>query len=317
MTILLSCFWLVFVARGLKIKGSALLSKTPSYLVLMIGLALMNLPPFILANSLQTVPDWHFYFTNNSEIYQGGALFLWIAGAGYLATFVTIGRRMGFVIALKYFGIFLAVVVAILYIMAVLDVKLDGLLPSRLKFAGLYVMVTFFGGLMLLTALVSFLYKSYNITKKSLLFFLIITPLLGVMLGTLAAEIGAKVGGWQRGRNNRIATERSLNQHCASAADLASMLRTGTPKIVLQQYRPQPDSCTAAKEAYHYYSISSSARAYSVSGMVRPRALAVLRLMTKSTLVACWTGKSPGLSPFRIRAVYWPTTRHSSAGRAP
>jgi hypothetical protein len=30
MTILLSCFWLVFVARGLKIKGSALLSKTPS-----------------------------------------------------------------------------------------------------------------------------------------------------------------------------------------------------------------------------------------------------------------------------------------------
>jgi hypothetical protein len=57
MTILLSCFWLVFVARGLKIKGSALLSKTPSYLVLMIGLALMNLPPFILANSLQTVPD--------------------------------------------------------------------------------------------------------------------------------------------------------------------------------------------------------------------------------------------------------------------
>jgi hypothetical protein len=97
---------------------------------------------------------------------------------------------MGFVIALKYFGIFLAVVVAILYIMAVLDVKLDGLPPSRLKFAGLYVMVTFFGGLMLLTALVSFLYKSYNITKKSLLFFLIITPLLGVMLGTLAAEIG-------------------------------------------------------------------------------------------------------------------------------
>jgi hypothetical protein len=43
---------------------------------------------------------------------------------------------------------------------------------------------------MLLTALVSFLYKNYNITKKSPLFFLIITPLLGVMLGTLAAEIG-------------------------------------------------------------------------------------------------------------------------------
>src|SRR5262249_7356737 len=50
------------------------------------------------------------------------------------------------------------------------------------------------------------------------------------------------------------------------------------------------------------YSITSSARPISGSGMVRPRALAVFRLMINSTLVACWTGRSAGFSPLRI----WP-----------
>src|SRR5215475_7855973 len=38
--------------------------------------------------------------------------------------------------------------------------------------------------------------------------------------------------------------------------------------------------------------------ANSVSGMVRPRALAVLRLITNSILVGCRTGRSAGFSPF-------------------
>src|SRR2546430_5687283 len=42
------------------------------------------------------------------------------------------------------------------------------------------------------------------------------------------------------------------------------------------------------------HSITSSARPISGSGMVRPRALAVFRLMINSTLVACWTGRSAG-----------------------
>ena len=42
------------------------------------------------------------------------------------------------------------------------------------------------------------------------------------------------------------------------------------------------------------YWITSSAVASSVSGMVRPRALAVLRLMTNSNLTARITGKSKG-----------------------
>jgi hypothetical protein len=54
------------------------------------------------------------------------------------------------------------------------------------------------------------------------------------------------------------------------------------------------------KEAY---SITSSARAMSVGGTSRPSAFAVLRLMISSTFTTCWTGRSAGLSPFRIRPV--------------
>ena len=48
------------------------------------------------------------------------------------------------------------------------------------------------------------------------------------------------------------------------------------------------------------YSITSSARASSVGGIVNPSALAVLRLMTNSNLVGCWTGRSAGFTPFKI-----------------
>jgi len=44
------------------------------------------------------------------------------------------------------------------------------------------------------------------------------------------------------------------------------------------------------------YWISSSARRSSDCGMVRPRALAVLRLITSSNVVGCWTGRSAGLA---------------------
>src|SRR5215472_12510480 len=49
------------------------------------------------------------------------------------------------------------------------------------------------------------------------------------------------------------------------------------------------------------YSITLSARTSSEVGKVIPRVLAVFRLMTSSTLVACCTGRSAGLSPLRIR----------------
>jgi len=48
------------------------------------------------------------------------------------------------------------------------------------------------------------------------------------------------------------------------------------------------------------YSITSSARAISIGGIVTPSALAVFRLITSSNLVGCSTGKSSGFAPWRI-----------------
>jgi hypothetical protein len=49
------------------------------------------------------------------------------------------------------------------------------------------------------------------------------------------------------------------------------------------------------------YSITSSARTSSDVGTVNPIALAVLRLITSSNLVGRMTGRSAGLTPFRMR----------------
>ena len=69
-------------------------------------------------------------------------------------------------------------------------------------------------------------------------------------------------------------------------------------------HRESGHSGTAVRcqeETFRCYSITSSARASSVSGTVRPSALAVLRLITSSYLVGAWTGKSVGFSPRRMR----------------
>jgi hypothetical protein len=51
------------------------------------------------------------------------------------------------------------------------------------------------------------------------------------------------------------------------------------------------------------YSITSSARESTASGIVRPSAFAVLRLMTNSNLTGCVMGRSAGLAPLRTRPV--------------
>src|SRR6516162_5591181 len=48
------------------------------------------------------------------------------------------------------------------------------------------------------------------------------------------------------------------------------------------------------------HSMTSSARARIDGGIVRPSASAVLRLITSSNVVGCWTGRSAGLAPLRI-----------------
>src|SRR5215510_14494339 len=51
------------------------------------------------------------------------------------------------------------------------------------------------------------------------------------------------------------------------------------------------------------HTITSSARARSEGGTSKRSALAVLRLITSSNLLACTTGRSAGLAPLRTRAV--------------
>src|SRR6266496_3168235 len=58
---------------------------------------------------------------------------------------------------------------------------------------------------------------------------------------------------------------------------------------------------THMRHSANPYSITSSARASSKGGTVKPSALAVLRLITSSNLVGCNTGRSVGLTPFNIR----------------
>jgi hypothetical protein len=52
-----------------------------------------------------------------------------------------------------------------------------------------------------------------------------------------------------------------------------------------------------------YTPITSSALTISVCGIVRPSALAVLRLRTNLNLVGCSTGRSAGFAPFSILSV--------------
>src|SRR5262245_4094694 len=72
-----------------------------------------------------------------------------------------------------------------------------------------------------------------------------------------------------------------------------------------------------SQQSVPLYSITSSARASRVIGKVRPSALAVLRLITRSALVDCCTGRSAAFSPLRIRPTYVPTMRYKYAMLVP
>src|SRR4029450_1043760 len=56
----------------------------------------------------------------------------------------------------------------------------------------------------------------------------------------------------------------------------------------------------AALVEHALYSMTWSARPSTDGGIVRPRTLAVLRLITSSNLVGCSTGRSAGFAPLRI-----------------
>lgn len=62
----------------------------------------------------------------------------------------------------------------------------------------------------------------------------------------------------------------------------------------------------------HGYWMIWSARAMTERGIFRPRALAAFALITSSNLVACSTGMSAGLAPFRILSMKMPARRQMS-----
>src|SRR5262245_7252671 len=64
--------------------------------------------------------------------------------------------------------------------------------------------------------------------------------------------------------------------------------------------------------AASHHSITSSARASSVGGTVKPRVLAVLRLIASWYFVGCCTGRSAELSPLRMRSTYEAARRYWS-----
>src|SRR5262249_2422071 len=66
--------------------------------------------------------------------------------------------------------------------------------------------------------------------------------------------------------------------------------------------RPQHQKRTfVLQQKSNRYSIASSAVNKRFGGIVRPSALAVLRLITSSYLTGSWKGRSPAFSPRRIR----------------
>src|SRR5262249_29725242 len=73
---------------------------------------------------------------------------------------------------------------------------------------------------------------------------------------------------------------------------------------LLRARRERPRNCYAAEQRHELapvtHSITSSARPSSVGGMVRPIALAVVKLMASSNLVGCSTEISPGFAPRKI-----------------
>src|SRR5262249_55559292 len=99
------------------------------------------------------------------------------------------------------------------------------------------------------------------------------------------AECGHEVGPIGK----RSAVEETDHRHC------------------LGPRRERPRGCRAAEQRdeiapFHRFnhSLTSSARSRNDSGMVSPSAFAVVRLTTRSYLVGCSTGRSPGFAPSRI-----------------
>jgi hypothetical protein len=120
----------------------------------------------------------------------------------------------------------------------------------------------------------------------------------------LAAErIVPKVGGlsWSTAAH-RARRGRADHRHSGFVPKRHGSIADRAPRrdcnVIAMLYR----ACGQGWWPCRIYSITSSARARNKDGIVRPSALAVLRLTTNSYFVGSWIGRSPGLAPFKMRS---------------
>ena len=100
-------------------------------------------------------------------------------------------------------------------------------------------------------------------------------------------------------RRCRIET-RASHRFCGNSCGPSTRSKGNAPAVlrIFGHQRKRTFSTQSANSRHH--SISSVACMRSALGMVMPRALAVLRFITRKNLVGCKTGRSAGLAPLRI-----------------
>src|SRR5262249_47454465 len=90
-----------------------------------------------------------------------------------------------------------------------------------------------------------------------------------------------------------------------AATDRLAPVRRVTRPGARQRLRPDAGIVFGGEVSFlnlpSHHSITSSAVICMISGIVRPRAFAVLRLITSSNLVGCRIGRSAGFSPLSTR----------------
>src|SRR5205823_2564713 len=102
----------------------------------------------------------------------------------------------------------------------------------------------------------------------------------------------------------------------SGAADLPSLAdySAEAAHVRLRRVAAQVRSITHMRHTASRYSMISLARASTLSGIVTPNALAVVRLITRSNLVGCSTGRSDGFAPRRILST-WSAARRKRSGK--
>src|SRR5215469_13734649 len=122
------------------------------------------------------------------------------------------------------------------------------------------------------------------------------------------ATATAGVFGRVKPKSEAESRQSTLSSH--SLAPTARVKNTAHQPLPRTGWALEAEKRTAIHAECGCYSMTSSARERIDGGTVRPRASAVLRLTTSSNVVGCWTGRSAGFSPLRIRPMYTPACRY-------